>query len=137
MRLTNTTTQFRLIKKLAFFSCLCAVLLFQGCSRQMKDETRFGSHKITVSRRGLTNASYIEELGDGNSPSYHYCGYKFGSGRYEVVIKNEEVTVNGKVYGQLNLGDSVNINDKGVTVNSMSNVETAKYLQTNSEQARP
>jgi hypothetical protein len=137
MRLTNTASQIRLVKKLAFYTGLCAVIFFQGCSRQMKDMTQFRSHKVTVSRHGLTSSSYIEDLGD-SKPSYHYSGYSFGSGRYEVVIKNdEELTVNGKVYGQLNGGDSVNIDDRGVTVNSMSNVETAKYLQTNSEQARP
>jgi len=102
----------------------------------MKDVTQFGSHKITVARHATTNEAYIEELGDSN-PSYHYSGYRFPTGRFEVVIKDEEMSINGKFYGRLNTGDSVNINDKGVTVNSMSDGETAKYLQTNSEQSRP
>ncbi|MDQ3821541.1 MAG: hypothetical protein M3362_28205 [Acidobacteriota bacterium] len=82
----------------------------------------------------MTHSSYIEE--HDNERSYHYSSYGV-SGHYEVVIKDEEVTVDGKPYGQLNKGDAVNISSKGVTVNSMGVAETAKYLQTNGEQARP
>jgi hypothetical protein len=101
----------------------------------MKNEAQFGSHKVTILRHGSSHDFYKDEQ-DGEA-SFHYNGYSLTSGKFQVVIKNEEVIVNGKVYGHLNVGDSVNINDDGVTVNSMGNVETSKYLQKNSEQARP
>ena len=136
MRLTNTTARFRFVKMLALCSSLCALLIFQGCSRKMNDVTKFGSHKVTDSRYALSNEAYIEE-GDDSDTSYHYIGYNLASGKYHVVIENEEVVVNGRVYGQLREGDSVNITDTGLTVNSLDYGETVKYLQTNSEQARP
>ncbi|HKC65882.1 MAG TPA: hypothetical protein VKB86_19720 [Pyrinomonadaceae bacterium] len=133
MRRIKITARFRAIKRLAFYLCLCGVILFQGCSRG-NDVTQFGSHKITVEPKGVTHSSYIEE--HDKEASYHYSSYGL-TGHYEVVIKDDEVIVNGKSYGQLNKGDAVKISDNGVTVNSMSVAETAKYLQTNSEQARP
>lgn len=135
MRLTNIAGQFRVVKKLAFYTSLCAVLIFQGCSREWNNVTQFGSHKITVARHAMSHGAYIEEPGDNIAPSFHYTGFSL-SGKYQVVIVNEEVTVNGKVYSRLNKGDSVNITDSGVTVNSLDYGETAQYLQTNSEQAR-
>ena len=136
MGLTNTRARLRSVKKLAFCSSLCALLIFQGCSRKMNDVTKFGSHKVTVSRYALSNEAYIKE-DDDRSTSYHYIGYNLASGKYHVVIENEEVIVNGRVYGQLHEGDTVNITDTGLTVNALDYGETVKYLQTNSEQARP
>jgi glutamine cyclotransferase len=97
----------------------------------MESETQFRSHKITISRHGSSHEFYTEE--QGGEESFHYTGHCLTSAKFDVVIKDEEVTVNGKVYGQLHTGDSVNIGDNGVTVNSLNEVETAQYFQTNSE----
>jgi hypothetical protein len=131
MRLTNNTAPLRVFKKLAFYSCLCAALLFQGCNRLMESETQFRSHKITIARHGSSHEFYTEEQ-DGED-GFHYTGHSLACGKFDVVIRDEEVIVNGKVYGQLHKGDSVNIGDNGVTVNSLNEVETAQYFQTNSE----
>jgi hypothetical protein len=134
MRIINVT-RFGSSRRLAFYSCLCALLLLQGCSQKANDVTQFGSHKITVSRHDLIHgAAYMEE--HDKEASFHYKGFSLSAGQFKVVIKDEKVTVNGQDYGQLNSGDSVSITDDGVRVNSMDYGETARYLRTNSEQAR-
>lgn len=134
MKLINVT-RFQSGKRLAFYSCLCALFFLPGCSQKPNDVTQFGSHRITVARRDLSRGAYVEE--HDQEVSFHYAGYGLTSGRFQVAIKDEKVFVNGQAYGQLNQGDSVSITDDGVKVNSMDYGETAKYLRTNSGQARP
>ena len=134
MRIINAK-QFRSSQRLTFYSCLCALLLLQGCSQKANDITQFGSHQIIVSRHDFTYGAYLDE--HDKEASFHYTGFSFTSGRFKVAIKDERVTVNGQDYGQLNKGDSVSITDDGVRVNSLDYGESARYLQTNSEQARP
>ena len=135
MRIINAK-RFHGSRRVAFYSCLCALLLLQGCSQKASDVTQFGSHKITISRHDLIHGSaYIEE--HDMEASFHYKGFSLSSGQFKVIIKDEKVIVNGQTYGQLKTGDSVSITDDGVRVNSLDYGETARYLRTNSEQARP
>jgi glutamine cyclotransferase len=97
--------------------------------------TQLGSHKITVSRHDfIYGAAYMEE--HDKEASFNYKGFSLSSGQFKVVVKDEKVFVNGQDYGQLSDGDSMSITDEGVRVNSLDYGETAKYLRTNSEQAR-
>lgn len=131
----NNARRFRSSRRLAFYSGLCALFLLQGCSQKPNDVTQFGSHQIIVSRRDFTYGAYLEE--HDKEASFNYKGFSFTSGRFSVAIKDERVTVNGQDYGQLNKGDSVHITDDGVSVNTLDYGQTARYLQTNREQARP
>jgi hypothetical protein len=135
MKLTSNSAQIRFVKKFAFYACLSALLLLQGCNRLMKNELKFGSHQVSISRHGSSHDFYTDE--QGGESSFHYKGYSLASGKFEVVIKNEQLIVNDKFLSQLGVGDSVNITDGGVTINPASDVETAKRLQTDSEPARP
>ncbi len=131
MKLKNNTIRFQTCK-LACCACLCSVLLLQGCAG--KTTMAFASHKATLTRAGITLRQGVEELGD--AATYHYDGYCYTGTRLKVDIKNDDVFVDGKLYGRLNKGDVIVIADDGLRVNSLDNGETEKYLRANNEQSR-
>jgi hypothetical protein len=103
--------------------------VFQGCLRT--HAVQFGSHKVTVSRHGVTSRIGIEE--HDNVAIFRYSGLNTTGERINVKIQNEEITLNGHSQGFLRPGDTIHIRDEGIAVNSMDFGQTAKYLEANAE----
>ena len=74
-----------------------------------KSETDMGSHHVVVQPgNGFTSSSSTVSGDDAE--------YEFTSGDVTVVIRNEELIVNGKSYGMLNPGEDVLIDHGKVIV---------------------
>jgi len=88
-----------------------AVLLFAGCSRRNnllmgRVESPVGTHAVVVTDCYRTSPPGPQLVEQG---VYHYMPCRDA----DVWIRDEELTVNGKNYGQLNPGDEVVV-DHGV-----------------------
>ncbi|HEX8748683.1 MAG TPA: hypothetical protein VF717_16040 [Pyrinomonadaceae bacterium] len=104
------------IKGGVIISALFMVLFMQGCSDvhtlvRNKAETTIDGHKVVINP---CRDSYTRTLKDTPQDSQHV----FGCGdRVRVEIRNEALTVNGKNYGMLGRGDSVEVKDEKVFIN--------------------
>ena len=121
MTLTSITVRSECVKKIAFCLCLCAVFVLQGCNATTHNEL-FGVEEATINghtvvvtdcyRIGKQTAETIE---DASKRSIH----RFAPCRdADVLIKYEELIVNGKSYGMLNRGDRVTVDHGKVLINS-------------------
>ena len=121
MTLTSITVKSECVKKIAFCLCLCAVFVLQGCNATTHNEL-LGIEEVTVNghtivvedcyRIGKQTAETIE---DAPGRSIH----RFAPCRdADVLIKYEELIVNGKSYGMLNRGDRVTVDHGKVLINS-------------------
>ncbi|MBC7908937.1 MAG: hypothetical protein H7Y30_00445 [Pyrinomonadaceae bacterium] len=126
MRLTTNHARNTSIAALFVFSTL---IFLQGCNSHHPQKLTFASHKVTLTRDGITNRFGVEERG--TLAVFHYDGYCFSGDRLKVTIENDKVTVNDKLAGMLKQGDSIRITDDGITVNSLDHGQTEKYLQAN------
>lgn len=131
MKLTRSAIHGKTTKAIALLLFLSSVLVFQGCSHE-RLTANFASHKVTVQRNGITNRFGVEERE--TAAIFHYDGYSFSGERLKVKIENDQVVVNDKMLGKLKTGDSVQIGDDGITVNSLDHGQTEKYLQANAGQ---
>lgn len=98
-------------------STLFLFIIMQGCSDMHtlvwnKAETVIDGHKVVI--RSCRN-SYTRTESDTKENSHHI----FGCANYvKVEIRNEELTVNGKSYGMLGRGDSVEVKGDKVFINT-------------------
>lgn len=102
------------MKKFNNYLLVCVLLLFQACLPQKDaptDAIPLGSHKVKITPRCTT-----KEINN-RFPDKQEI-YNLTCGNTNVVIKNEELVVNGKSYGMLKAGDSVEVNSGQVLVNS-------------------
>jgi hypothetical protein len=110
------------MKKFKSYLLVSVLLLFQGCLPQKDSPTDaipLGSHKVTVTPRCIT-----KEINNSFPDKQEI--YDLTCGNTNVVIKNEELIVNGKSYGMLKAGDSVEVNSGRVLVNSRQADEVGK-----------
>lgn len=115
--------------------CLGSAFVLQGCGHH-PSESRVGSHRVTVNRSVLSgnlsaHTGTVEVEGEGNAAIFRYSERRVDGVCYEVVIKADEMTLDGEPYGKLKEGDSVHINDYGITVNDMDCGDSEKYLRAN------
>lgn len=102
--------------KSGIISSLFLVFFMQGCSEvetlvRNKAETKIDGHRVAI--RPCRN-SYTRTEADTPKDRQHV----FGCGeRTKVEIRNEELTVNGRKYGTLAQGDSVEVRDEKVFIN--------------------
>ncbi|MBA2647427.1 MAG: hypothetical protein H0U81_11585 [Pyrinomonadaceae bacterium] len=118
--------------------CLCSAFVLQGCGHH-PSVSRVGSHRVTVNRSVLSgNISALHGTagveGEGNAATFRYSERRVDGVCYEVVIKADEMMLDGEPYGKLKEGDSVHINDDGITVNDMDYGDSEKYLKANGGQ---
>jgi hypothetical protein len=102
------------MKNFKSYLLISLLLLFQGCLPQKDSPTDaipLGSHKVTVTPRCVTKKI------NNTFPDKQEI-YDLTCGNTNVVIKNEELIVNGKSYGMLKAGDPVEVNNGQVLVNS-------------------
>ncbi len=102
------------MKKINSYLLVSVLLLFQAClpgSGADPDTIPLGSHKVTITPRCVT-----KEINN-RFPDKQEI-YDLTCGETNVVIKNEELIVNGKSYKTLQAGDSVEVHNGQVLVNS-------------------
>ncbi len=128
---TRSAIQNRFTKAVAVLLFLSLVVLFQGCSHNGQS-TKFASHRVSVQRHGITNRFGVEQTGP--APIFRYDGYGLSGARMKVTIENDRVVMNDKVLGKLKTGDSVHLDDDGITVNALDHGQTETYLQANAGQ---
>lgn len=113
-------------KTFALILCLGAsIIALQGCSHQSNYHvTEKGAHRVTIIERdgGFTFRDGLEEVGD---VAIIRRKSLFGDDA-EVIIKNSELTVNGKNYGTLKERDSVTLKENKVLINDSEVQELAR-----------
>ena len=105
---------------LALRRCLCVLLIFQACGMHAdtSDALPLGSHKVSV--RPQCISKQIENRFPGKDKIYNLT-----CGATQVTIRNEELSVDGRVYGMLKEGDAVHVDGGKVFVNSEERGEIA------------
>ncbi|HEX8706843.1 MAG TPA: hypothetical protein VF723_01165 [Pyrinomonadaceae bacterium] len=102
--------------------CFSALLVFQGCNmrRVLRDEVRttLGSHVVSIRPAGGW-------MSEGNILSDEREG-KLSCNNVTVIIKDEQLLVNDKSYGELKPGDAVSVVNGKVLVNSREIQEVAR-----------
>ena len=108
------------MKALALVPCVCALLLFQACltTDDSSDALPLGSHKVSVRPKCISKQ--ISNRFPGKDKIYNLT-----CGETQVTIRNEELSVNGRVYGMLKEGDAVHVDGVKVFVNSEEVSEAA------------
>jgi hypothetical protein len=127
-----STAHSKYITAIAVLLVLSSVILFAGCGRNNTGALSFASHKVKLSRHGITNRFGVEERDQ--FPTFHYDGYGLDGNRLKVKIRDDRVMINDKEAGMLKSGDSILIGDEGLAVNSLDYGQTQKYLQDNAKQ---
>ena len=104
------------VKSGIILSSLLLLLLTQGCSSMNevvwnKAETTIDGHHVVIRP---CRDSYQRTETDKKTNQHHVfaCGDKV-----KVEIRNDELTINGKSYGKLGGGDSVEVNREKVFIN--------------------
>ena len=113
----------------SLLACLCAMAL-PGCSRSNnlllgRVEATVGGHTVVVTdcyRLSIPPPQKLEDSGEGK------LTYRFMPCRdADIVIRGEELMVNGKSYGHLNHSDTVTADHGKVLINeSAASVVTGK-----------
>jgi hypothetical protein len=115
-RMSVKSLESRSVKTGIIMSSLLLVLFIQGCSSMgevvwNKAETTIDGHKVVIRP---CRDSYRRTKMDTETDSYHI----FGCGeKVKIEIRNEMLTINGKSYGTLGRGDSVEVNREKVFIN--------------------
>lgn len=104
----------------SFLLCLCAAMLLSACSRSNdllfgRVEATVGGHTVAVTdcyRTSVPRPQKIEDSADGK-PAYRFTPCRDA----DIVIRGEELVVNGRSYGRLHAGDIVTVDHGKVLVN--------------------
>ncbi len=129
--LTVNTAHNKYTKAIAALLVLSTAILLQGCHHNT-GATTIASHKVKLDRHGPTNRFGVEDRGQ--LAIFRYDGYNGSGTRLRVTIDKDKLMINDKDAGILKQGDSVQIGDDGLTVNSLDYGQTAKYLEASLKQ---
>ncbi|MFN2596429.1 MAG: hypothetical protein ABR563_04490 [Pyrinomonadaceae bacterium] len=102
-------------------ACSCAAALAVACSRSNnlllgRVEARVGSHTVVVTdcyRASVPAPQEVEPARAGARETYRFTPCRDA----DVLIRDEELVVNGTSYGRLRRGDSVTVDHGRVLVN--------------------
>ncbi|MFL6228647.1 MAG: hypothetical protein ACJ741_07690 [Pyrinomonadaceae bacterium] len=105
----------------ALLACLCAATLLPACSRSNnvllgRVEAQVGAHTVVVTDCYRTNApapQQVEAAASGGHETYRYMPCRDA----DILIRDEELTVNGTPYGRLKPADSVTVDHGKVLIN--------------------
>ncbi len=115
----NNSMKSDLVKGIVCWSLLCAMLFFQGCNASMKNRvlgrawTYVGGHEVVIAPCYWPYTKPDENARDASPETTR----KFTCGNTEVVIKNEELFVNGKAHGTLHKGDAIAVENGRLRIN--------------------
>jgi hypothetical protein len=98
----------------------CAAMMSSACSRSNnlllgRVEATVGSHTIVVTDCYRTRVERPRQLQDSaeGKPTYYFTPCRDA----DIVIRGDELVVNGKSYGRLNQGDAVTVDHGKVLIN--------------------
>lgn len=99
---------------LKFLKLIAPILGLAGCSRSNnlllgRVESMVASHNVVVTDCYRTSVPEPEKIGDG---SYRYAPCRDAV----ILIRNEELTVNGQAYGKLKPSDGVLVDHGAVSI---------------------
>jgi len=106
--------------RLIIITCLSAITILSACSRSNnlllgRVEAKVGNHMIAVTdcyRTSVPPPQKLDDSADGK-PVYRFMPCRDA----DVVIRGEELSVNGNSYGPLNQGDAVTVDHGKVLIN--------------------
>ncbi len=116
----HTVNTHRFVMKAAYSLSLASIIFLQGCNATVHNELMgveevvINGHKVVVTdcyRLGKQTAQTIEDAPDKSIHRFNPCRDA------DILIKYEELIVNGKSYGMLNRGDRVTLDHHKVLVN--------------------
>ena len=104
--------------KTPLIACLCAAALLAACSRSNnllfgRVEAAVGGHTVVVTDCYRTSVPPPRQYEDLGRPAYRFTPCRDA----DVLIRGEELTVNGQSYGSLNPGDDVLVDHGVVKIN--------------------
>ena len=104
--------------KTPLIACLCAVAFLAACSRSNnllfgRVEAAVGGHTVVVTDCYRTSVPPPRQYEDLGRPAYRFTPCRDA----DVLIRGEELTVNGQSYGSLNPGDDVLVDHGVVKIN--------------------
>ncbi len=130
--LDSNVSKSRFSKFIAIAIFLVSLVFVAGCNHN-SGSTHFASHNVKLDRYGVTNRFGVESTGA--TEIFRYDGFNMAGQRLKVTIQDEKVMINESPAGMLKKGDSINISDDGVRVNSLDYGQTKEYLQANAGSA--
>jgi hypothetical protein len=81
-------------------------------------ETDLGNHHLSVTPDCQTASTHSEAHTDEQGRK-EILFYEYKCGDTTVLIRGNDLTVNGNAYGSLKEGDAITVNDGGVTIQSI------------------
>lgn len=102
-------------------SVICLLsMIFSGCLTitTAPRETDLGAHHVSV-RPNCQDASTHSEAHTDENGKKEILSYEYKCGDTTVLIRGNELTVNGKSYGSLKEGDSITVNNGAVAITSV------------------
>lgn len=92
-------------------------MIFSGCLTftSTPRETDLGTHHLSV-RPNCQAASTHSESHTDEKGKTEILSYEYKCGDTTVLIRGDELTVNGKSYGSLKEGDSITVNNGAVAI---------------------
>ena len=104
--------------KIPLIACLCAAAFLAACSRSNnllfgRVEAAVGGHTVVVTDCYRTSVPPPQQFEDLGRPAYRFTPCRDA----DVLIRGEELTVNGQSYGGLNPGDDVLVDHGVVKIN--------------------
>lgn len=102
-------------------ACLCVALLATACSRSNnvllgRVESKVGSHTVVVTdcyRTSVPAPEKVEASSAGGHETYRYTPCRDA----DILIRDEELVVNGTSYGRLKQNDTVTVDHGKVLIN--------------------
>jgi len=111
------------LMKVTFWILFSSVFLLSGCSRSNnlllgRVESSVGGHTVAVTDCYRTSVPAPIKLADtpDGKPAYRFTPCRDA----DILIRGEELTVNGKPYGHLVQGDKVTVDHGNVLINNIS-----------------
>jgi hypothetical protein len=109
------------VKRIIIAASLCAVALAPACSRsnnliEGRVESKVGTHAVVVTdcyRTSVPAPQKVEDSGTGGHETYRFTPCRDA----DVLIRDEELTVNDTAYGRLKQGDTITVDHGKVLIN--------------------
>ena len=108
------------MRRIALLTIVGCLVFLASCSRSNnllfgEVEAAIGSHTVMVTDCYRTEVPQPEQIGYAGSASYHFTPCRDA----DVLIRDEELIVNGQSYGLLKAGDAVKVDHGAVLINGV------------------
>ncbi|MEZ4769342.1 MAG: hypothetical protein R2844_13060 [Caldilineales bacterium] len=108
------------MRRITVVAAVGCLVFLASCSRSNnllfgEVQAAVGSHTVIVTDCYRTEVPQPQQVGDTGSVSYRFTPCRDA----DVLIRDEELVVNGQSYGLLNAGDEVKVDHGTVLINSV------------------